>query len=626
MMRDTDFEADTAAAPVPAACASAYASAYTSAYTSAFDPTALNATRRQTEWWELNQNPHVDLLVIGGGITGAGIALDAATRGLSVALVERRDLAFGTSRWSSKLVHGGLRYLAKLQVGIAFNSARERRIIMERTAPHLVRPLAQVTPLNNYVNPLQILATRAGYRAGDLLAIAAGTSRRTLPHTRFARPDETRRLVPTARRDGLKGAWVNYDGQMIDDARLTLAVARTAAGEGARILTYCEATEATGNGAWLTDTLTEEKLYLHAKAVINATGVWAASLDDSIKIRPSRGTHLVFDAAVFGHPKGALTIPLPGSVSRYLFVLPADKGRCYLGLTDEDQPGPIPEVPSTPEADIDFLLENINRALSRPVTRADIRGVFTGLRPLLAMDGTASTADLSRRHATVLADNGLVSIVGGKFTEYRLMAEQAVDAVVNLRGLPAGPCRTRNFPLVGAPGYRRGASTGDSPGLGVFGAGSAGHAHMPGSGKSRVGAILLGILGLHEAQSRETTDWRIAPHESGRTLGRRIAVPKFLWRRFGNEAVNVVKSAVLERPLDRIAGLALVRAEIEYAITHEGALSVEDILERRTRLTMIPAQAEAARGEVTEIFTALETRVPEVPVAIQGSARPPVAV
>lgn len=562
------------------------------------DSTALNAARRHAEWRELTQNPHVDLLVIGGGITGAGIALDAATRGLNVTLVERRDLAFGTSRWSSKLAHGGLRYLAKLQVGIAFNSARERRIIMERTAPHLVHPLAQVTPLNNYVNPLQILATRAGYRAGDLLAMAAGTSRRTLPHTRFVGPTETRRLVPNARRDGLKGAWVNYDGQMIDDARLTLAVARTAAGEGARILTYCEAAEASGDGAWLTDTLSGERLYLHAKAVINATGVWAAGLDDTIKIRPSRGTHLVFDAAVFGNPQGALTVPLPGSVSRYLFVLPADKGRCYLGLTDEDQPGPIPEVPTTPEEDIDFLLENINRTLSRPVTRADIRGAFTGLRPLLASEDASTTADLSRRHATILAGNGLVSIVGGKFTEYRLMAEQAVDAVVSFRGLSAGPCRTRNFPLVGAPGYRRG---------GAGGAGCAGGG--------------AGIFGCHESPSGKTPDAGMAPHETGKSLGHKVAVPKFLWLRFGREAARVVKSAVLDRPLGRVAGLPLCRAEVEYAITHEGALSVDDILERRTRLTMIPEQAEAARSEVTEIFEALRARVHEVPASMRGAAK-----
>lgn len=557
--------------------------------------TALNACRRRVEWQELKENPEVDLLVIGGGITGTGIALDAATRGLNTVLVERRDLAFGTSRWSSKLAHGGLRYLAKMQVGIALNSARERKIIMERSAPHLVRALPQVTPLNNYLNPVQMLAIRAGYMAGDLLATVAHANRRVLPHARFVGPRETLRLVPTARRDGLKGAWVNYDGQMIDDARFTLAVARTAAGESARILTYCEASEASGDGARLVDSLTGESLYLHAKAVINATGVWAAGLDTSIKIRPSRGTHLVFDEEVFGSPKGALTIPLPGSVSRYLFVLPADKGRCYLALTDEDQPGPIPDEPPTPEEDIDFLLENINQALSRPVTRADIRGAFTGLRPLLASEDTATTADLSRRHATILADNGLVSIVGGKFTEYRLMAEQAVDATIEFRGLTAGSCVTWDFPLVGAPGYGR---------------------RIAGQWLASGDAV-----GVHEAPAGNTTAAGMTPHENQKTMRKRVAVPKSFLRRYGNEAAHVLHTAVLERPLDRIAGLPLRRAEIEYAITHEGAMNVDDILARRTRLTMIPEQAAAARAEVTEIFEALQKRELQEGESREGESR-----
>lgn len=567
--------------------------------------TALNFARRQAEWSALKENPQVDLLVIGGGITGAGIALDAATRGLSTVLVDSHDLAFGTSRWSSKLAHGGLRYLAKGQVGIALNSARERRIIMERSAPHLVRALAQVTPLNNYLSPLQVAAVRFGYFAGDVLALLAGTDRRMLPLARFVGPREARRLVPQARRDGLKGAWVNFDGQMIDDARLTIAVARTAAGEGARILTYCEASDASGDGARLTDTLTGETIDLSAMAVINATGVWAAGLDPEIKIRPSRGTHLVFDAKTFGNPRGALTIPLPGSVSRYLFVLPADKGRCYLGLTDEDQPGSIPDVPPTPEEDVDFLLDNINLALGRPVGREDVRGAFTGLRPLLAGDGEAVTADLSRRHATIIAGNGLVSIVGGKFTEYRLMAEQALDATIEHRGLSAKPCVTRNFPLVGAPGYRRGAdrARGGSQPQGLWG-----------GLVSRLKAVSCQVRAgdsFHESPAGRDAPSGSEPHEGGKpeggkTVGRRVAVPKYLFWRFGEEAARVVSSAVLGRPLDRIADLPLCRAEVEYAITHEGALSVADILERRTRLSLVPRQAEAARGEITAIFEALQ--------------------
>lgn len=510
--------------------------------------TALNAARRAKEWRELKADPRVDLLVIGAGITGAGIALDAASRGLKVVLAEKHDLAFGTSRWSSKLAHGGLRYLSKMRVKIAYNSARERKIIMERTAPHLTRALAQVTPINSYLSPLQTVAVRCGYLAGDILALAAGTKRSTLPRSRFAGRKEAEKLLPRALKQGLKGAWVNYDGQMTDDARFVVAVARTAAGEGAKIFTYCPVSEACGSGALLTDKFTGESFYLHAKAVIGAAGVWAGELDPRIKIRPSRGTHLVFDSRTFGNPAGALTIPLKGSVSRYLFILPADKNRCYLGLTDEDQPGEIPDVPPTPEEDIEFLLEGINPALERAVGREDIRGMFTGLRPLLTDGSGSSTADLSRRHAIVKSGSGIISVVGGKFTEYRLMAQEALDTAVKSANLHAGKCRTRNFPLVGAPGHKE--NTPDDP--------------------------------------KEVCKF-----------------PKFLLRRFGLETKRMADAAVLPNPLRRIAGLDLVRAEIEYALTHEGAMCVEDILERRTRLSLVPGQARAARKEITEIFNAL---------------------
>src|SRR5699024_9816248 len=202
----------------------------------------------------------------------------------------------------------------------------------------------------------------------------------------------------------------------------------------------------------LVDELTGESFHLPARAVVNATGVWAGGLDDGIRVRPSRGAHLVFDAETFGNPTGALTIPLPGSISRYLFILPAQLGRVYLGLTDDDTPGEIPDVPPTPEEDVLFLLENINRALGTKVTRDDVRGAFTGLRPLLVPEGAdteivdgksgdaPATADLSRRHATVKSGDGLISIVGGKFTEYRLMAQEAVDFVLEDRGIRAADC------------------------------------------------------------------------------------------------------------------------------------------------------------------------------------------
>lgn len=451
------------------------------------------------------------------------------------------------------MAHGGLRYLTKLEVGIAHNSAVERGILMERTAPHLIRPLPQVTPLAADTNLIQKAAVRAGYVAGDMLRVTAGTKGSTLPHSRYASKKETLQMCPQALKKDLKGAWVNYDGQMIDDARVVTAVARTAAEKGARILTYCEATNATGTSVDVHDTIDDRTFTLHAKAVISATGVWAQSLDPSIKVRPARGTHLVFNADVFGNPTGALTIPLEGSISRYLFILPEQHNRCYLGLTDEEAPGDIPDVPPTPEEDIEFLLKGINRALEKPLTREDIKGAFTGLRPLIeSNDSSTSTADLSRRHAILETDDGLISIVGGKFTEYRLMAEQAVDHAIEARNLSAHRCRTRNLPLIGAPTH-------------------------PISG-------------------------HVKPAELEK-------LPQCIVKRFGNEAVDVVATCPVDRPTDIIDGIPdVTRAEIAYAITHEGAMTVDDILDRRTRIGLIPEDRERVYDEVSAIFTEVTGR------------------
>lgn len=513
---------------------------------------ALNWERRTSDLKALTaaEAEPVDLIVIGGGITGAGIALDAASRGLSTVLLEKHDLAFGTSRWSSKLAHGGLRYLAKCEIGIAHHSAVERGILMECNAPHLVHALPQVTALASDTNLIQKAAVRAGYLAGDILRITAGTKGRTLPRSRYASATRTIELCPQVLRDKLRGSWVNYDGQMVDDARLVTAVTRTAAEKGARILTYCAATHATGDTVEVHDRLNDERFTLHAKAVISATGVWAQGLDQSIKVRPARGTHLVLDAEKLGNPKGALTVPLEGSISRYLFILPEQHGRCYLGLTDEDSPGEIPDVPPTPEEDIDFLLRGINRALEVPIRREDVKAAFTGLRPLIEAEGNnGSTADLSRRHAIIDAEDGLISITGGKFTEYRLMAEEAVDHALSQRGLSARPCRTKNLPLVGAPTHP------------VYG------------------------------------------HVSDQDLA---GIPECVVRRFGNEAPNVLASCTIERPTDLIPGVPdVTRAEIAYAVTHEGAMNVDDVLDRRTRIGLVPEDREAALAEVSDIVNEL---------------------
>lgn len=413
--------------------------------------TSLNAARRAADLTALADGGEVDLLVIGGGITGAGIALDAASRGLTVALVEKHDLAFGTSRWSSKLVHGGLRYLASGNVGIARRSAIERGILMTRTAPHLTTALPQLVPLLPSMGATSRALTRTGFFAGDALRMAARTPSSILPRSRRVSRETAIELSPTVRRDGLTGGYVNYDGQLIDDARLVVAVARTAAGRGARILTRVEAGDVTGRQATLTDTLTGESFQLRAKAVVNAAGVWAGEVDESIKLRPSRGTHLVFDAAAFGNPTASLTVPIPGEANRFIFVMPEQLGRVYLGLTDEDSPGPIPDVPDPTDPEIDFLLDTINTALDRQVTRADITGSYAGLRPLID-NGGGRTSDLSRDHAVLESPTGIISVVGGKLTEYRHMAEDTVDRALQLRGLAAGPCVTRDLPLVGATG------------------------------------------------------------------------------------------------------------------------------------------------------------------------------
>lgn len=411
---------------------------------------ALNATRRNADLTGLADAGAVDVVVIGGGITGAGIALDASSRGLSVVLIEKHDLAFGTSRWSSKLVHGGLRYLATGNVGIARRSAAERGILMSRNAPHLVKAMPQLVPLLPSMNRAQRALVRVGFLAGDGLRAWAGTKSSILPRPRKISAAEAVAMAPTVRRDGLDGGLLAYDGQLIDDARLVVAVARTAAAHGARILTRVGASQATGTSVRLTDELTGQSFDLGARAVINATGVWAAEVDPSIKLRPSRGTHLVFDAAAFGNPTAALTIPIPGETNRFVFAMPEQLGRVYLGLTDEEAPGPIPDVPEPTQTEVAFLLDTVNTALQTALTTTDVAGAYAGLRPLIDA-GEGRTSDLSRDHAVLESDNGLFSIVGGKLTEYRLMAEDVLDRALAARGLTVAPCRTRDLPLVGAP-------------------------------------------------------------------------------------------------------------------------------------------------------------------------------
>ncbi|MFG1706867.1 glycerol-3-phosphate dehydrogenase/oxidase [Nonomuraea sp. M3C6] len=407
---------------------------------------SLNARRRSRELRRVAEE-RVDVLVVGLGATGAGAALDAASRGLSVAAIEAHDLAFGTSRWSSKMIHGGLRYLAKGQVDVAYESAVERGILLRTTAPHLVKAHPYLLPLTKAVSRGQTALVMAGYRAGDGLRAAARTPRRLLPGPTRLNAARTRTLAPVLDGDGLRGALLSWDGRLLDDARLVVAIARTAAAHGARVLTRCRALRLADNGALVRDELTGEEFTIRARAVINAAGVWAGSLDPQVKLRPSRGTHLVLAAGTLPGLIAGMHVPVPGEINRFALVLPQRDGRVHVGLTDEPVDGPVPDVPEVPAADVRALLKLLNGVLETQVTPEAVAGAYAGLRPLLAADGR--TADLSRRHA-VLSDSGIVTVVGGKLTTYRRMAQDAVDRAVSSRDLLAGRSRTRRIPLVGA--------------------------------------------------------------------------------------------------------------------------------------------------------------------------------
>nr|WP_271209947.1 glycerol-3-phosphate dehydrogenase/oxidase [Rhodococcus wratislaviensis]GLK34807.1 glycerol-3-phosphate dehydrogenase [Rhodococcus wratislaviensis] len=498
---------------------------------------ALNAARRARELDRLSDGAVVDVLVIGGGVTGVGVALDAASRGLDVVLVEKRDLAFGTSRWSSKLAHGGLRYLASGNVGIARESAVERGILMTRTAPHLVRALPQLVPVLDSTTLFGKSLVRTGFLAGDLLRASARTPSSVLPRSRSVRADRVVELAPAVRREGLRGGLMAFDGQLIDDARLVVSLARTAALHGAKVLTRTGAYDVTGTSATLRDELTGSELPITARVVVNAAGVWSGEIDPGITLRPSRGTHLVLPAERLGNPTAALTVPIPGETNRFVFALPAQLGRVYLGLTDEAAPGPVPDVPVASEQEIDFLLDTVNTALEVPLQRSDVVGTFAGLRPLLDT-GDGSTADLSRNHAILRSDTGLVSVVGGKLTTYRKMAEDAVDAAVEVAGLDAGPCRTRALPLVGAA--------------------------------------------TPEAL-------------------RKVSAPPALLARYGTEAA-LIAAADPELLAPIAEGVDVSRAELEFAVTHEGALDVDDLLDRRTRIGLVPAARARSLTAAEAVF------------------------
>ena len=476
----------------------------------------------------------VDVVVVGGGVTGAGVALDAASRGLSVVLLERADLAAGTSRWSSKLVHGGLRYLAHGEIRLARESARERAVLMGTTAPHLVRRLPFVVP--DVAGRDVTALAEAGGRLGDLVRASVPGGRGSLPRTRRVRPDDVARLVPAVRPG--RGGVAFWDGQLTDDARLVVALTRTAAAHGTAVLTGATVTAV--DGADVHVQIDGTALSLRAGVVVNAAGVWAQRLAPGLRLVPSRGSHLVLPGSRLGSPSAALTVPLPGSRSRYVFALPQADGLVYLGLTDEPVTGPVPDDDPRPsEAEVAQLLTTVNHVLEVPLTPDDVIGAYAGLRPLVlpASAGTGpgdATADLSREHL-LSWDGTVLSVVGGKLTTYRAMAEEAVDAVVARLGRGAARSRTARLPLVGA-----------------------------------------------------------AP----RLALERLPAPQRLVARYGTEAPVVEALG----PAAVMAGRPETVGELRFAVRHEGARTVADLLDRRTRIGLVPADRSRAVAVAEQVL------------------------
>jgi glycerol-3-phosphate dehydrogenase len=487
---------------------------------------------RADSWARLDGGA-VDLLVVGGGVTGAGVALDAATRGLSTALVEARDIASGTSSRSSKLFHGGLRYLEQLDFHLVREALHERDLMLTTLAPHLVRPVSFLYPLTHrgwdraYVG--------AGLALYDVLGGA-----RALPRHRHLSRRAARALAPALRGDALVGAIRYYDAQC-DDARHTLTLARTAALHGALVRS---STEVIGFhkeggrvvGAELRDTETGEQCAVRAGVVVNATGVWTddvqrlAESRGEFKVRASKGIHIVVPRDRISSETGVIL----RTEKSVLFVIPWGE-HWIVGTTDEDWHYNKAH-PAASRTDIDYVLSHVNRVLAVPLTAADISGVYAGLRPLLAGEEEV-TSQLSREHALSRSPRGLVSVAGGKYTTYRVMARDAVDAAVTELGRHAPRCVTDRTPLLGADGYHALANQVESLGR---------------------------DLGLPQ--------WRV----------------EHLLGRYGSMLQEVLAPAGADAAwLEPVPGAgSYLMAEVRYAATHEGALHLDDVLARRTRISI----------------------------------------
>jgi glycerol-3-phosphate dehydrogenase len=511
-------------------------------------PGVLDARDRNTASRKLTAGP-LDVLVVGGGITGAGAALDAVSRGLRVGLIEGRDLAAGTSSRSSKLIHGGLRYLEQRDFKLVREALRERDLLVTRLAPHLVKPVPFLYPLYRKV------VERPYVGAGLVIYDAMEGTRRPVPYHRHLTARGALRRAPALRPERLAGAMVYYDAQ-VDDARHTLTVARTAAAHGAIVLTRATATSllrsADGEvvtGARVRDEESGRSFDVLASRVVVCTGVWTdlvASLGGvrpGYEVRMSKGVHLVMPRTAIDAETGMIV----RTEKSVLFFIPWGE-RWIVGTTDTDWSGDRAEPTATVE-DVDYILLAANRVLARPLTRADVIGVYAGLRPLVAAAADTPTTKLSREHVVDVPVPGLATVAGGKFTTYRLMARDVVDAAVADFPRPVAGSVTDQLPLLGADG----------------------------------------LPAVRAAAQRLAEDYGVPITTVEHLLGRYGAlVPEVL------EPVGHDKS--LARPL--LDGYPYLCAEVAYAVTHEGALHVEDVLARRVRLLIespdagVPAAAE----------------------------------
>ncbi len=513
-----------------------------------------------------------DVLVVGAGITGAGVALDAAARGLRVALVDQGDFASGTSSKSSKLIHGGLRYLQQGDVGLVYEALHERQRLL-RNAPHLVRVLPFMIPVMTRDGVVSRKIARALGSALWMYDLTGGWRVGRL-HRRL-RADKAIAHMPTMNAEKLSSAYLYFDAEA-DDARLTLALAQSAVDRGAVVVNYCGVTalRKDGNSNALSGaslrTHEGEEFDVNAHVVVNATGVWGDALrrmdegGDSTTIRPAKGIHITVPWELVRNDI-AVVIPVPGD-KRSLFVVPhmpngdGTYRYTYVGTTDTDYRGSIDD-PQCTQSDIDYCLRALNKAVTggRAITPDDVVGTWAGLRPLVvSSDGSdvkGRTADLSRRHKVIVSDTGMVTITGGKLTTYRKMAEHTVDTALEVirRRLDSPQGSTNSDP------------------------------HMP-----RVRRCATKRLALHGATSRDRDDHLVS--------------------RFGTQA-GAVRQLISDDPslgTPLVGGLPYLRAEALYAARHEMVVTLEDVLSRRLRGLLYDRNATRDAAETTAQLIAPE--------------------